>query len=282
MYLEVCWKAKSGSSRRTIARRSPTVLRRCATHARMARPRSCRTGDLDQRPAGGRRSPTRGRAGSGSRKGCLDTPLREGSGTRGTPGALPLSPRSPVRAAYSAPTGLRDGAARGGEGAPLRGHQQAIVTPVPAQILWREGPNQTRRCHASLIRSTRSDPSIKHDVRLRSGDSHPRGQGSTSFLGSGAHTSGSSAILPWRSAKEPQSAASGSVDVRFMGCALSNGVRHSFLSVTSSPHAAADAGFAGVGSTRSVFTKEAGRGRHGSASAEPDFGRRWSVPGSNR
>jgi hypothetical protein len=144
-------------------------------------------------------------------EGCLDTPLREGSGARGTPGALPLSARSPVRAAYSAPTGLRDGAARGGEGAPLRGHQQAIVTPVPAQIEW-SGRALTRPGAATphsfgrLVRTR----AFKHDVRLRSGDSNPQGQGSTSFLGSGAHTSGSSAILPWRSAKEPQNAASGS------------------------------------------------------------------------
>ena len=37
-----------------------------------------------------------------------------------------------------------------------------------------------------------------------------------------------------------------------MSYPLSDGVRHSFLFVTSSPHAFADAGFAGVGSTRSV------------------------------
>ena len=100
-------------------------------------------GDLDHR---------RGGAQEVGREGCLDTPLREGSGTRGTPRALPLSARSPVRAAFCAPTGLRDGAARGGEGAPLRGHQQAIVTPVPAQIVW-----------------------------SGSGDGHPRAQGSTNF-----------------------------------------------------------------------------------------------------
>jgi hypothetical protein len=93
-------------------------------------------GDLDRRPAGEPPSARRGSAGSGSRRGVLTPRCERAPGPRGMPGALPLSARSPVRAAFSAPTGLRGGAARGGEGAPLRGHQQALVTPVPAQIVW--------------------------------------------------------------------------------------------------------------------------------------------------
>jgi hypothetical protein len=142
-----------------------------------------RFGGLDRRPARGSAEVDRG--------GVSRHPSAKGlRGLGECGGALPLSARSPVRAAFCAPTGLRDGCGAGGEGgAPLRGHQRAIVMPVPAQIVWSECPDQTGRCRASLIRSTRSGPSkFKEDPPLLGGQSSTRTR-TDERLGSGAHTS---------------------------------------------------------------------------------------------
>jgi hypothetical protein len=175
----VAARVTSGGLRRTIARRSPTVSRRCATHA-CGSTLTVSDGDLDPRPA-------RGSAGSGPRRG-VSTPRCERA-----PGSRAGSPE-PYRSAHEAPSGLHSvprrgfvtGAALGGEGAPLRGHQRAIVTPDRAQIVSCEDRETARRCHASVIWSIFGAERFKHG-RLRLGDGHPRGQESTASGECGPH-----------------------------------------------------------------------------------------------
>ena len=142
-----------------------------------------RFGGLDRRPARGSAEVDRG--------GVSRHPSAKGlRGLGECGGALPLSARSPVRAAFCALTGLRDGCGAGGEGgSAAAGASRAIVMPVPAQIVWSGCPDQT----GPLPRLTHSVDSFgperfKEDPPLLGGRSSTRTR-TDERLRSGAHTS---------------------------------------------------------------------------------------------
>jgi hypothetical protein len=175
----VAARVTSGGLRRTIARRSPTVSRRCATHA-CGSTLTVSDGDLDPRPA-------RGSAGSGPRRG-VSTPRCERA-----PGSRAGSPE-PYRSAHEAPSGLHSvprrgfvtGAALGGEGAPLRGINGRSSRPiVPRSCSAKTARRRGSATPQSFGRSFGAER-FKHR-RLRLGDGHPRVQESTASGECGPH-----------------------------------------------------------------------------------------------
>jgi hypothetical protein len=142
-----------------------------------------RFGGLDRRPARGSADVDRG--------GVSRHPSAKGlRGLGECGGALPLSARSPVRAAFCAPTGLRDGCGAGGEGGSAAagtstGDRHARSCPDRVERM--SGPDRP------LPRLTHSVDSFgperfKEDPPLLGGQSSTRTR-TDERLGSGAHTS---------------------------------------------------------------------------------------------
>jgi len=147
-----------------------------------------RFGGLDRRPARGSADVDRG--------GVSRHPSAKGlRGLGECGGALPLSARSPVRAAFCAPTGLRDGCGAGGEGGSAAagtstGDRHARFCPDRVE----QCPDQTGRRHAFTQSVDSFGPErFKEDPPLLGGRSSTRTR-ADERLGSGAHTSRPSPI----------------------------------------------------------------------------------------